>query len=114
VIEYSKKDEFQGEGSNIINECLEQQRQKHISDIAKLQQTHAEDIKKLKEDHLQEVEQIRQQHRLQLEETKAKIWVNLFACRFPLVCTAVWFSFLHLHFSLKRSSFNLLQITNHY
>jgi len=66
---------LQGEGSNAMNECLEQQRQKHLSDIAKLQQAHDEDVIKLKEEHHQEIERIRQQHKLQIDETKAKIWV---------------------------------------
>lgn len=66
---------LQGEGSNAMNECLEQQRQKHLSDIAKLQQAHDEDIIKLKEEHHQEVERIRLQHKQQIDETKAKIWV---------------------------------------
>lgn len=79
---------LQGEGSNAMNECLEQQRQKHLSDIAKLQQAHDEDILKLKEEHHQEVERIRQQHKLQIDETKAKIWVNLTSMCVCLLLTA--------------------------
>jgi hypothetical protein len=90
---------LQGEGSNAMNECLEQQRQKHLSDIAKLQQAHDEDVIKLKEEHHQEIERIRQQHKLQIDETKAKIWVIAInvcvACCSPLT-THAWLLTLHI------------------
>ncbi|XP_059486513.1 zinc finger MYND domain-containing protein 11-like isoform X2 [Neocloeon triangulifer] len=63
-----------GECSSVNNECLEQLRQKHISEIAKIQLAHSEELKKLKEDHRLEIEQINQQHKITIEETKAKIW----------------------------------------
>ncbi|CAB3360904.1 Hypothetical predicted protein [Cloeon dipterum] len=63
-----------GEVSNANAECLEQLRQKHAVEVAKMQQAHAEEIKKLKEEHRLQAEVMKEQHRVAIEETKAKIW----------------------------------------